>query len=70
MTILTDILARKQEEVEQESKSTPLQELELLAAPISPAPDFIADKIIFLHNFFTFHRFSYIHIFPSSSGGR
>lgn len=42
MTILTDILARKQEEVEQERKSTPLQELETLATAMSPAPDFIA----------------------------
>ena len=41
MTILTDILARKQEEVKRERKSTPLQELELLAATMSPAPDFI-----------------------------
>ncbi|GIS67050.1 MAG: indole-3-glycerol phosphate synthase [Anaerolineaceae bacterium] len=42
MTILTDILARKQEEVKRERKSTPLQELELLAATMSPAPDFFA----------------------------
>ncbi len=42
MTILTDILARKQEEVEQERKSTPLQELETLAKDMSPSPDFIA----------------------------
>ena len=42
MTILTDILARKQEEVKQQSKSTPLQELEQLAANMSPAPDFLA----------------------------
>ena len=42
MTILTDILARKQEEVEQERKSTPLQELDTLATTMSPAPDFIA----------------------------
>lgn len=42
MTILTDILARKQEEVKQQRRSTPLQELELLAATMSPPPDFIA----------------------------
>ena len=42
MTILTDILARKEEEVKQERKFIPLQELELLAATMSSAPDFIA----------------------------
>ena len=42
MTILTDILARKQEEVKQQRRSTPLQELEILAATMSPPPDFIA----------------------------
>lgn len=42
MTILTDILARKQEEVKQQRRSTPLQELEILAATMSPPHDFIA----------------------------
>ncbi len=42
MTILTDILARKQEEVKQQRRSIPLQELEQSAAAMPPPPDFLA----------------------------